>query len=229
MDVSGKRHKEYGDDADVSGGKPHRAAAPAEAQAETESQKEEAALVARARQGDDAAWTALVRRHQEPLFRLVYLMLGARPGETAAAEDVTQEAFVNAYLKLDQFEDGRPLRPWLLAIAANLARNRRRSVGRHWAALRRWWEKVQVEKEAATPAEERRDDARVLSQAIRRLSVDHQQALYLRYFLELAEAEMAEVLDVAPGTVKSRLYRARQALADVLRDEFPNLYEAWQR
>ena len=227
MDVSGKRHNDYRDDAGGSVGKSDAAdATPAEA--EVRAQKEEAALVARARQGDEAAWTALVRRHQEPVFRLAYLMLGARPDETAAAEDVTQEAFVNAYLKLDQFEDGRPLRPWLLAIAANLARNRRRSVGRYWAALRRWWEKVQVEKEATTPAEERRDDARVLWQAIRRLSADHQQALYLRYFLDMAEAEMAEVLDVAPGTVKSRLYRARQALADVLRDEFPALYEEWR-
>lgn len=228
MDLSGKLHPENGD------GAPDAAQAdPAQEEtAQREAHRpdsEEEALVARARQGDEAAWTALVRRHQEPVFRLAYLILGARPDETAAAEDVTQEAFVNAYLKLDQFEDGRPLRPWLLAIAANLARNRRRSLGRYWAALRRWWEKVQVEKEATTPAEERRDDARVLWQAIRRLSTDHQQALYLRYFLDMAEAEMAEVLGVAPGTVKSRLYRARQALADVLREEFPALYEAWRR
>lgn len=185
-------------------------------------------LVGRARQGNEVAWTAIVRRHQEPVFRLAYLMLGARPETTAAAEDVAQEAFVRAYLNLDQFETGRPLRPWLLAIAANLARNRRRGVGRYWAALRRWWDVQRAEKEAATPAEERRDDATVLWQAMQQLSLDHQQALYLRYYLDMPEAEMAEVLEVAAGTVKSRLYRARQSLAEVLRDDFPSLYEAWR-
>src|SRR5690606_7860831 len=68
-------------------------------------------------------------------------ILGAQ-AIVADAEDVAQETFVRAYLKLEQFEDGRPLRPWLLAIAANLARNRRRSQGRYWAALQRWWRRV---------------------------------------------------------------------------------------
>lgn len=190
---------------------------------------QEAALVARARQGDEAAWTALVRGHQEPVFRLAYLMLGGARETAAAAEDVAQETFVRAYENLDRFEDGRPLRPWLLAIAANVARNRKRSRGRYWAAIRRWWQAQRTEKAVTALAQDERDDAHLLWQAIQRLSTAHQQALYLRYFLDMAEAEMAEVLSVAPGTVKSRLYRARKALQDVLKEEFPVLYEQWQQ
>ena len=227
MDLSGKLHPDYRNTTSDAGEEAQGATAQPEAAQSEAAQLAERALVARVRQGDEAAWTALVRHHQEPVFRLVYLMLGARPDKTAAAEDVTQEAFVRAYLKLDQFESGRPLRPWLLAIAANLARNHRRSLGRYWAAVRRWWDVQRAEKEGATSPEERRDNAQVLWQAIQRLSVDHQQALYLRYFLDMAEAEMADVLGVAAGTVKSRLYRARQSLADVLRDDFPALYEEW--
>jgi RNA polymerase sigma factor (sigma-70 family) len=188
---------------------------------------DEAALIARARQGDQQAWTSLVRWHQEPVFRLAYLML-SRGRETAAqAEDVAQETFVRAYLKLHQFEDGRPLRPWLLAIAANLARNRRRSIGRYWAALRRWMKAERAEHILKAPTEDQHDHDRLLWEAISQLPASHQQALYLRYFMELGEAEMAQALNVAPGTVKSRLHRARKALEAVLKDEFPSLYEAW--
>lgn len=189
----------------------------------------EAAQIARARQGDEAAWTALMQRHQEPIFRLAYLMLGSSGDTAALAEDVAQETFVRAYLNLDQFEDGRPLRPWLLAIAANLARNRKRSIGRYWGALRRWWQAQRVEKAAATPTQDERDDARLLWQAIQQLEPAQQQVLYMRYFLDMAEADMAEALSVAPGTVKSRLYRARQALESVLEEAYPAAYEEWQR
>jgi RNA polymerase sigma-70 factor (ECF subfamily) len=190
---------------------------------------QEVALVTRARRGDEDAWTTLVRYHQEPVFRLVYLMLGNDQDTAAQAEDVTQETFVRAYLKLDQFEVGRSLRSWLLAIGANLARNRQRSVGRYWAAIRRWWQAQGTEKAMTAPTQDERDDAQVLWQAIRRLSKAHQQTLYLRYFLDMSELEMAQVLDVAAGTVKSRHYRARQALQTALKEEFPTLYDEWQK
>ena len=192
----------------------------------------EAALLAHARRQDEAAWEALVRQHQEAVFRLAYLLLGS--GATAAeAEDVAQETFVRAYLKLGQFEDGRPLRPWLLAIAANLARNRRRSRGRYWAALQRWWKGVGETKAVESGPERRADlddrwQAEQLWRAVQQLSPDHQQAVYLRYFLDLSEEEMAATLEVAQGTVKSRLYRARKALRAVIEAEIPALYEEWR-
>lgn len=186
----------------------------------------DAALVRVARQGDEQAWRHLVRANQEAVYRLAYLVLGSS-FDAGDAEDVAQEVFVRAYLKLDQFDVSRPLRPWLLGIAANLARNRKRSAGRYWAAMKRWWQHHEDE-QIVSPDYERRSEARELWQAIQRLNQTAQEVIYLSYFLELSEAEMATTLNVAPGTVKSRLYRARQQLRAVIARDFPSLYDQWQ-
>jgi RNA polymerase sigma-70 factor (ECF subfamily) len=83
-------------------------------------------LVNQARQGDEAAWSTLVAQHQEGVFRLAYLLLS----DADEAKDVAQEAFIRAFRSLDRFDPTRPMRPWLLQITANLARNRRRAIGR---------------------------------------------------------------------------------------------------
>ncbi|MEW5987644.1 MAG: sigma factor, partial [Chloroflexota bacterium] len=99
---------------------------------EVHGQVDEAQWVARARQGDNAAWLGLVTQYQEAVFRLAYLILR----DADEAEDVAQETFVRAFRSLGRFDSSRPLRPWLLTIAANLARNRRRAIGRYLAAAR---------------------------------------------------------------------------------------------
>lgn len=181
-------------------------------------QADEQALVGRARRGHQAAWEALVRRHQEPVFRLAYLILG----DSHDAEDVAQETFIRAYLALGRFDTTRPLRPWLLSIAANLARNRRRSLGRYWAAVQRFFQ--------ANPAtflepESPAADARRLREAVSRLSPPAQDVVFLRYFLELSEAETAAALKIAPGTVKSRLHRAITQLRGIIAADFPDLQD----
>jgi RNA polymerase sigma-70 factor (ECF subfamily) len=181
----------------------------------------ESDLISNARRGEEAAWEALVRQHQEPAFRLAYLMLG----DAADAEDVAQEAFVRAFQSLDRFDTDRRFRPWLLSITANLARNRRRSIGRYLAAVRRL---VRASPAPVTPArtrDARRWEAEVLWQALRRLSAMDQEIIYLRFFLELSVDETAEALGVPPGTVKSRLHRALTRLRGVIRREFPILLE----
>ena len=186
-----------------------------------ERRPDEAELVRRARQGNAAAWEELVRIHQEPVFRLAYLLLGD-PGD---AEDVAQEAFLRAYRNLERFDLERPLRPWLLSIAANLARNRRRSAGRYWAALQRWYK---ARPAAATGPEEQslhnleRQD---LWRAIRHLDFSDQQVIYLRYFLDMSTMEVAETLQIPEGTVKSRLHRALKRLRGVIERDFPELNE----
>lgn len=181
----------------------------------------ETELIARARQGDEAAWTTLVRWHQEAAFRLAYLILDSAD----EAEDVAQEAFIRAFRSLDQFDTDRPFRPWLLAITKNLAYNRHRSARRYLDAVRRL---VQAAPEPVVePASEqpRPYQAELLRQAVRRLKSIDQEVIYLRYFLELSVEETAETLEVAPGTVKSRLHRALNRLRDVVDEEFPTLGE----
>jgi RNA polymerase sigma-70 factor, ECF subfamily len=174
-------------------------------------------LIRSARRGDTAAWEALTRLHQEPVFRFAYLLLGD-PDE---AQDVAQETFIRAYYSLRRFDEARPLRPWLMSIAANQSRNRRRTIGRYFAALTRFSRQL-----PATDPPPTKDDSQLLWQAVQRLKPDFQRAIYLRYFLEMPEAEMAEALDVAAGTVKSRLHRALEALRAVIERDYPDLKDA---
>jgi RNA polymerase sigma-70 factor (ECF subfamily) len=174
----------------------------------------EADLIEQSRRGHPDAWEALTRTHQETVFRLAYLLLG----DPDDAQDVTQDTFVRAYFALNRFAATRPLRPWLLRIASNLARNRRRSLGRYFAQLQRFAREPQPE---VAPVGS--DDSESLRQAVRRLRPEFQQVIYLRFFLSLSEAEMADTLGVAAGTVKSRLHRALSALRAVILRDYPHL------
>lgn len=184
---------------------------------ELEGEARDAHLIGRARQNDPAAWDLLVRRYQEPAFRLAYLILG----DAVEAEEVAQDTFVRAYLNLESFDAQRPLRPWILQIARNLARNRRRSLGRYWAHVSRWLQ--QQPEPVVEPLHRQRSEAQLLWQAVRRLKPAWQEVIYLRHFLELSEAETAVALDVAPGTVKSRLHRAQHALRQIVEQDFVEL------
>jgi RNA polymerase sigma-70 factor, ECF subfamily len=182
---------------------------------------EEAGLIHRARQGDDSAWFPLVREHQEVIFRLAYLILGD-PDE---AEDVAQETFIRAFRSLHRFDMHRPLRPWLLQIAANLARNRRRSWGRYWVALTRFGQSELGMQHAR--AEDPIDpmESGMLWEAVKQLSRTDQEVIYLRYFLDLSVDETAETLKVAPGTVKSRAHRGLGRLKEIILRDYPGLKE----
>ena len=181
---------------------------------------DEPTLTRQAVEGDTAAWETLMRAHQEAVFRLAYLIVGD-PDE---ADDVAQETFLRAWKHLKGFDTTRPLRPWLLSIASNLSSNRRRSAGRYFAALTRAFRAepapVTVEERSSDQAE-----AHELWKAVQKLNMQDQQIVYLRYFLDLPIAETAEVLQVAEGTVKSRLSRALEKLRTVIQQEFPVLSE----
>jgi RNA polymerase sigma-70 factor (ECF subfamily) len=177
-------------------------------------------MIERAQRGDDAAWDVLVRQHQTAVFRLAYLLLG----NAADAEDCAQETFERAWRAFGRFDPARPLQPWLLQIAANGARNKRRSAGRYMHALRRLVTFAPVSEQTSTLFAEH-DAADTLWQAIRRLGGSDQELLYMRYFLELGEADIAAALQIAPGTVKSRQHRALARLRKVVAMEFPDLRE----
>src|SRR5579864_5891436 len=88
--------------------------------------EDDSALIARAQRGDGAAYEEIVQRYQQLAFRTAYVITGS----AADAEDAAQEGFVKAFRALNRFRRGARLRPWLLRIIANEARNRARSVGR---------------------------------------------------------------------------------------------------
>jgi RNA polymerase sigma-70 factor (ECF subfamily) len=167
-------------------------------------------LVARAKQGDGGAYGTLVKEHQTLAFRTAYLLTGS----AADAEDAVQDAFVKAHGALGRFRPGSPFRPWLLAIVANEARNRRRSAGRRERlALRAAEDPLSggavPSPEAALLEAEQRED---LLAAVNDLREDDRLAIACRYFLGLSEEETAATLGWRRGTVKSRTSRALDRL-----------------
>jgi len=173
-------------------------------------------LVERAREGDVHAYGVLVLRYQDLAYRTARLVAGA----AADAEDAAQEGFVKAYYALPRFRPGAAFRPWLLAIVANEARNRRRTARRQGDLAVRVAEDrpsgdAAPSPEAAALAGERR---RVLLAAVNRLPEADRQVIACRYFLELSEAEVAAALGCRRGTVKSRTSRALAHLREQLGD-----------
>jgi RNA polymerase sigma-70 factor, ECF subfamily len=169
-------------------------------------ESEEQRLVTQAKAGDQQAYAELLARHQAVAFRAAYLIAGS----AAEAEDATQEACVKAWLALERFRAGAPFRPWLVRIAMNEARNRRRAAGRR-AGLMLRLNPAPAESVAVPSAEsvalEGEERARLVD-AVARLREDDQLIVAARYFLGLSEAETAIALKLRRGTVKSRLSRA---------------------
>jgi RNA polymerase sigma factor (sigma-70 family) len=176
---------------------------------------DEQELVEQARGGDARAYEVLVRRYQDLAFRTAWVIAGG-----ADAEDAAQEGFVKAWYALPRFRAGSPFRPWLLAIVANEARNRRRSGRRQDDLALRVAEDRPSGDAAPSPEAAALDSEqrRLLLAAVGRLGDSDRQVITCRYFLELSEAEMAAALGCRRGTVKSRLSRAlarlRAALAE---------------
>ncbi|MEO5939708.1 MAG: sigma-70 family RNA polymerase sigma factor [Candidatus Limnocylindrales bacterium] len=175
--------------------------------------RRDAELIDRARSGDIVAYEELVRRHQAVAIRTAHLF--APDGDS---EDAVQEAFVKAHAALGRFRAGAPFRPWLLQIVANEARNRRRSEGRRARLALRSAEDRRPDDAAPSPesavlANERRT---WLLAGVNALRDEDREVIAARYFLDLSEAEAAEVLGLPRGTVKSRLSRAIGRLRDRL-------------
>ena len=177
-----------------------------------------AAIIA-AQAGDREAFAVLVVRYQEAAFRAAFLIVR----DAALAEDLAQEGFVRAYRSLGRFRKGEPFRPWLLRIVTNLALNELRGRGRWLAFLARAGRTPQDDVPGPERALVGGERQRQLWLAINELPLDDRVVLYLRYFLELPEREIASVIGKAPGTVKSRHSRAAARLRLVIETRYPDL------
>ncbi|HET9630648.1 MAG TPA: RNA polymerase sigma factor [Novosphingobium sp.] len=177
---------------------------------------DDAALVARALGGQQAAYGALMARHREAVFRLARNHLG----NEADALDVTQEAFISAFAALPRYDPARPLRGWLLRIALNKCHDwaRRRSVRRLFAFARPLDEALDVADLAPDPegmlASARQVAA--IRAAIAALPAQLKEPLILCAIEGLSQDEAAEVLGITRKAVETRIYRARQKLSVVL-------------
>jgi RNA polymerase sigma-70 factor (ECF subfamily) len=176
----------------------------------------EAALIARCTTGDEAACAELVAAHQRMVYGLAFNLLGNRDD----ALDLSQDVFLRVFRTLSRFRGQSALRTWIYRIVVNQARNRQR-----WWRRRHRAEQVSLDDYLRNFGDlEARQDilpdrllasketAAKIWQAMDRLSFEQRTALILREVDGLRYDEIAYSLDVAVGTVKSRLTRARQAL-----------------
>jgi RNA polymerase sigma-70 factor (sigma-E family) len=150
----------------------------------------------------------LYRMHVLGLTRLAVVMLGDRP----AAEDVVQDAFCGLYTHWRRLSDPGKALPYLRSSVLNGCRNHRR----RWDRARRpaGWENAESAESSVLLAEEHRE---VLA-GLQRLPARQREALVLRFYLELAEPEIAQTMGISRGTVKSTTSRALAALGRILRE-----------
>ena len=176
----------------------------------------EAALIARCTVGDEAACAELVAAHQRMVYGLAFNILGNRDD----ALDLSQDVFLRVFRTLSSFRGQSALRTWIYRIVVNQARNRQR-----WWRRRHRAEQVSLDDYLRNFGDlEARQDilpdrllasketAAKIWQAMDRLPFEQRTALILREVDGLRYDEIAYSLDIAVGTVKSRLTRARQAL-----------------
>jgi RNA polymerase sigma-70 factor (ECF subfamily) len=176
-------------------------------------------LIVRWQSGDESAFEDLVRRHEQRVFRLLYRMMGNRE----EAEDVSQEAFLSLHRHGHRFRREARFSTFVYRVAANAALNRRRSLGRNRNRLN----ELKVSQQAGfdlPPGPRDPEDAASGSEAQRRVQSallelpDDLRVAILLYDIEgQSYQEVAGVLGIPEGTVKSRIHRARNALRDLLR------------
>ncbi len=184
--------------------------------AETDEQR----LVRLCRHGDQAAFAELVERQQTAVFGTVLRLVGDR----AVAAEVSNRAFYRAYEHLEDFDESRPLRPWLVRIAANEALNelraRRRDADHTFGG-----EAAAIELEQLSggpdPAEliPRRERRAAIRAAVNRLPETQRVVVVLRYFADLSYADIAEATQQTVNNVGVVLLRARERLRRELETE----------
>jgi RNA polymerase sigma-70 factor (ECF subfamily) len=169
--------------------------------------RDETFLLARARQGDLPAFEEIVRRYQLAL-RIVR--------SHAVADDVAQDAFLRAWRSLDRFELGRPFGPWVCRIAANLAVNHVRSPVTREDPLPEGHGETKAAGGNPLDAVLDGEAQRLLYEALEGLPPEQRAVFVLRAVEEMSYREIADALGLSPGTVMSRLFRAREKLARTL-------------
>jgi len=197
---------------------------------------DESALIERFLSGDETAFDQIVERYQDLVFNLSARLLG--PDE---AHDLSQEVFLQVYRKLGSFRRESSLRTWIYRVVLNRAKNRQRS----WRRRQREMTAVNVEdaeREGAVDlstvmgrgiaplpdrALERKELGEILEEAVATLPFEQRTIVLLKEWEGLSYDEIARTLNIAIGTVKSRLARARKALRERLEPQLRELMKEY--
>lgn len=159
--------------------------------------------------GDPRAFEALVGQYERPVYNVALRML--RNAEDA--RDIVQSVFLKAWQNLSSYDPQFKFYSWIYRMAINESLNVLRSRGREAGDLDERLPSEEALPQDVVAAGESRE---VVLAAVRRLKPEYRSVIVLRYFVDLAYEDIAQVLELDPKTVKSRLYTARQVLKDQL-------------
>lgn len=190
--------------------------------------EEEQLLVDRCRQGDRESFAQLMRLHERQIFNFTYRMLG----DEEEAEDLTQDIFIAAFKGIRKFRGEAKFSTWLYRIALNQTRNRIKYLSRRdfFAKQNRRaqhkeespWENPEFLADSAPTPEQwtlTKSMAAQVQECLNQIPPQARQILVLRDVQGFSYEELSEMLSLNPGTVKSRLHRARSALQQRLADK----------
>ena len=172
-------------------------------------------LVSECIAGNEDAITTLVRQYEGSVFRLALSIVG----DTAEANEITQDTFIAALRALPAYEEQKSFKAWLFTIAMNQSRSHLRK----WKAIERLKASLttlfRVEFQKQTLPEEmviQNEKEAALWNSLHQMDERHRSVVVLRYFLELSVIEISEILGIHEGTVHSRLHNAREKLKTAL-------------
>jgi len=167
-----------------------------------------------AMEGDQDAFSELVYTYQNAVYNLCYRLLSER----TEAEDAAQEAFLRAYLNLKRYDPSRSFKTWLLTIASNHCIDRLRRRRLTWLSIEDPLPNLSLSSDEPEPedASMMRERSAELQSILDELSPEYRSAVVLRYWYDYSYNEIADILDTTESAIKSRLFRARQILAEKL-------------
>ena len=189
----------------------------------SEKGKKDLALVERAKEGDQSAYAELMERYREP----VYFMLLKMIKNNDDADDLTIEAFGKAFNRIHQYSPSYAFSTWLFKIASNncidfIRKKRINVTSMDHAYSNDNGESVgiQVESEGMDPAETvmKKQKVKMMREVVSKLKPRYRELIEKRYFQELSYDEIAEEMDLPLGTVKAQLFRAREFMANLMKN-----------
>jgi RNA polymerase sigma-70 factor (ECF subfamily) len=170
-------------------------------------------LIGRIAGGDRLALQALYGRHHVKVFRFVLRLVR----NEAAAQDLISEVFLDVWRQADRFEGRSAVSTWILAIArfkalSSIRRRKEAELDEEMAEA--------IEDGGDTPevALQKKDKGEILRQCLTKLSPDHREIIDLVYYHEKSVEEVAEIVDIPPNTVKTRMFYARKKLSELLKE-----------
>lgn len=184
-------------------------------------QRSDAELARDARSGSEAAYRELVARYATPAVNFIFRLVHDR----ALAEDLAQEGFLRVYQRLNTYDPERKFSSWFFQVLRNVTIDYLRVHRLPTASLDALQEEghpvAAVDRESASPEElaGRGELASAIGAALSRLRPDYREVVVLRYQEGLTQPEIAEILGLPAGTVKTYLHRARKELAEILAGE----------